>query len=177
MKIIYVLVLVAFFSVINNNSTVYAQIEDSKTQKLPGIDKLLTAEEQEVFKKADKIEILLIDENSGDSVDFRKEEFQKLNEKDKFHGYKVLKTASVSKVEFKNQITESLFDSIGNGQTKRCFVPHHGVRATYENKTIELVICFHCSHIYAFNGTGYKFSSISEDAKDYFNILIENFKE
>jgi hypothetical protein len=177
MNFIYVLVLVTVFLSFGNNVAIYAQTQDNKTQKLDGIDKLLTVEEQEIFKKSTKIEILSIGNELNGWADFAKKGNQKLNEIDGFHGYKILKTASVSIVQFRQRITESLFNSIGNGQIKRCFSPRHGVRAIYKNKTVELLICFECGHVYVFNGKGYKFSSISEIGRDYFNNLIENFEE
>jgi hypothetical protein len=177
MKIIYVLVLVTVFLSFGNNLEVYAQTQDSKTQKLVGIDNLLTAEEQEIFKKADKVEIFLIDERTDESVDFKKEENQKLYEKDRFHGYKVLKTVVLSELGNKQKIIENIFPFVGKGSQARCFMPRHGIRATYKDKTIEFLICFECGYIYAFSGKGYTVESISDNGESNLNWLVHYAKE
>ena len=36
---------------------------------------------------------------------------------------------------------------------KKCFNPRHGIRATHDGKTVELVICFECSSFDIYSGS------------------------
>lgn len=151
--------------------------EGNKANKENKIDKLLSKGDQEVFKKADNIEVLEIDGNSVNWVDFKKAENQILNEKDRFHGYKVLSNKKVSAEADKQKLTETLLPSIGEGMMARCFFPRHGLRATFNNNTVELLICFECGFVYAFNGKGYKYESISESLQDSLDSFLEDSKD
>ena len=50
------------------------------------------------------------------------------------------------------QLLDALYkgiaDSDGNGA--KCFDPRHGIRASVDGKTVDLVICFECSWVYVF---------------------------
>jgi len=40
----------------------------------------------------------------------------------------------------------------GDIQPAKCFDPRHGIRATHEGKTVELVICFQCAQFNVYVG-------------------------
>ena len=72
------------------------------------------------------------------------------NEKDGWHGSKVLGKATVKK-EDATKLAGTLMKSVTEGDRgARCFIPRHGVRATYDGKTYDLVICFECGWVYIY---------------------------
>jgi len=72
--------------------------------------------------------------------------------KDGFHGWKVLGQTVVKDAPARKQVVGSLYNGIAEntGNGAKCFDPRHGVRATVEGKTVDLVICFECSWVYVY---------------------------
>jgi hypothetical protein len=70
-----------------------------------------------------------------------------------FHGYPILAKATV-KDEDKKKVLEALYKGIADnkGIAANCFIPRHGLRATNEGKTIDLVICFECLQVDLWDG-------------------------
>jgi hypothetical protein len=72
------------------------------------------------------------------------------SEKDGWHGSKILGKTTVKKED-----TTKLAAALAKGVTEgdrgaRCFIPRHGIRATYDGKTYDLVICFECGWVYLY---------------------------
>lgn len=169
MKIIFALMMLIFS--INVFSQAAENFEPVNFQKGNDVNKLLTAEDQEVFKNAEKIEILSINEHVAKIVDLRTEEGQRLNQKGVFHGYKIKKTV-VASAEDRRNITKNLFSTVGKSDPAKCFEPRHGIRATYKGQVVELLICFQCKQVYAFNGKGFAYETISEDMQTSLDRLL-----
>jgi len=95
-----------------------------------------------VLEKADEFEVLSLDP-------------MKLKEKpkDDFHGYKVLGKTTVKKDD-KKAILDALHAGLkaSDGSVADCFNPRHGLRATHDGKTVDLVICFECLAMQTFVG-------------------------
>src|SRR5262245_48603699 len=72
--------------------------------------------------------------------------------KDGFHGWKVLGKTVVKDAKIRKEILESLYGGIkeSDGNGAKCFDPRHGIRATVDGKTVDVVICFECGWIYVF---------------------------
>lgn len=106
-----------------------------KENKLPD-------EVQAVLDKADEVEVLSLDPDKP-----------KDKPKDDFHGYKVLGKTTVKKDD-KKAVVEAICKGIADSglKTALCFNPRHGLRATHDGKTVELVICFECLFVEVFPG-------------------------
>lgn len=78
-------------------------------------------------------------------------------EKDKsrlgFHGYRVLGKTAVKDVVQKKLVEAFLKGTEGDIAPAKCFDPRHGIRATHDGKTVELVICFECSQFKLYVGS------------------------
>jgi hypothetical protein len=75
--------------------------------------------------------------------------------KDVFHGYKVLGKTVVKRKGVRKEILVALFRGVAAGDTEGepdCFNPRHGIRATYQGKTVDLVLCFECDQIMVYEG-------------------------
>ena len=73
-----------------------------------------------------------------------------VNEKDGWHGAKVLGKTAVKK-EDATKLATALAKGVTEGDKgARCFIPRHGVRAVYDGKTYDLVICFECGWVYVY---------------------------
>lgn len=69
-----------------------------------------------------------------------------------FHGYPVLGKVETGQSPHRADILESLHRGIfGESTVKRCWDPHHGIRAVSGQRVLDLVICFtcECMHIFA----------------------------
>jgi hypothetical protein len=72
------------------------------------------------------------------------------NEKDGWHGSKVLGKTTLKK-ENATKLASTIAKGVSEGDRgARCFIPRHGVRATYDGKTYDLVICFECGWVYVY---------------------------
>jgi len=93
------------------------------------------------MRNADSLELLSLDPRRGRAdADF--------------HKHKVLGRTTVT-----DPVTRKLlYSSLQSGARWNlpfpalCFNPRHGIRATAEGRTIDLVICFECSHVEVWQG-------------------------
>jgi hypothetical protein len=65
-----------------------------------------------------------------------------------FHGFRVLGRTTVTG-KARRQVVRAIEEGIANsdGSVASCFNPRHAVRATYEGRTVELVLCFECKSL------------------------------
>jgi hypothetical protein len=96
-----------------------------------------------VLDKADRFELLSLDPTR-----------QKEKPKDDFHGWKVLGKTEVKDAAARKNVVAALYKGIADsdGSVAACFNPRHGIRATHDGKTVELVICYECLSMQAFLG-------------------------
>lgn len=103
--------------------------QDKDANKLP--DAVKTA-----LEKAGELEVYSL---NGDTSD-----------KEGWHGAKVLGKATVKKDDAA-KLASALVKGVSEGDRgARCFIPRHGVRAAYDGKTYDLVICFECGWVYVY---------------------------
>jgi hypothetical protein len=107
-------------------------------------DNKLPAEAVTILTKPDQFELLSLDP-APDKKD---------TTKDGFHDYKVLGKTQVKDADTRKE----LFTSLTKGMERvdkfaACFNPRHGIRATRDGKTVELVICFECHQLFVYLGT------------------------
>jgi hypothetical protein len=106
----------------------------------------LPADAQTILDKAEQIELLSIDPQRSD----------KDGPKDAFHGHKVLGKTTV-KGDARKELVEAFVKGMeGKIDPAKCFNPRHGIRATHEGKTVDLVICFECAQFEVYLGTDEK---------------------
>jgi len=93
------------------------------------------------LEKSEEIEVLALDPDGGETSP------------DAFHEFKVLGKTTVKNEEAK-ALTAALLKGVAasNGNTGRCFEPHHGLRTVYDGRTYDFVICFHCLQIRVYVG-------------------------
>jgi hypothetical protein len=97
-----------------------------------------------VLDNADRFEVLSLDPTR-----------QKEKPKDDFHGWKVLGRTEVKDAETRKKVVAALYKGIADsdGKVAGCFNPRHGIRATHDGQTVELVICYECLSMQAYLGT------------------------
>jgi len=83
------------------------------------------------------------------SVDFRKEE---RDETKFFHGFQTLGEIEVKNAAERKELLAALRKGVEENQDTgaKCFVPRHGIRATFKGKSVDLVICFECMWVYVY---------------------------
>lgn len=73
--------------------------------------------------------------------------------KQAFHRHEILGQTVIANAHEKRELLASLYDGFvpaqGNNMKFGCFNPRHGIRATLNGKTMDLLICFRCRQ---FNG-------------------------
>src|SRR5262249_15420308 len=96
--------------------------------KLPG-------SAQTILEKADRIELFSLDPEtkhwkSGTGL----------------YGWQILGSTILEDEVTRHRVVSALLKGIkeSDGSELKCFWPRHGIRATYQGKTADFVICFHC---------------------------------
>jgi hypothetical protein len=71
------------------------------------------------------------------------------DEKEGFHGWKVLGKTTIKDAATRKQLIEAFKKSVADnkGMAAFCFIPRHGIRLTKDGKTLDLVICFQCMQV------------------------------
>ena len=92
-----------------------------------------------------------------------------------FHGYPILGKVSLDERE-RYHVRALIRKAMMPRRIGRmfCFEPHHGLRAVSEDKTIDLVICFHCTSIVTYADGQEGNAPIGRAPEKYFNQLLEN---
>lgn len=118
------------------------------------LEKSLPSNVREILEKAEKFEILAeIVENERSERDLMTFEPNRI--------------AKIANEKDKKEILESFYyDAAREDSPANCYEPHHGIRATFQNKTVEIEICFSCS----------RFEVKSEDGKFDGTITRKNPK-
>lgn len=104
-------------------------------------DNKLPAEVAAILEKADTVELLSLQPKADPEA------------KDSFHQYKILGKTTLKGADATKLVAtvqKGIKDS--DGTIARCFNPRHGLRASFEGKTAELVICYECNSIECFIG-------------------------
>ena len=74
--------------------------------------------------------------------------------KKEFHGFLIIDKSVITDPAEKRNILSALYKSMIEAQHNAgnimCFEPRHGIRATWQNQTVDLVICFHCHQFIAY---------------------------
>jgi hypothetical protein len=129
---------------------------------------------KQIIDRAENLEIILLNTVGGR---YHPNIRYKLNSKDRYYGYEVLGKSVLSGDKAK-EMRDSLYSSVAatsKGQSAMCFYPRHGLRATHNGKTAELLICFHCMNFYTYTADGQRhppMNAISRDAQPVFNRVL-----
>ncbi len=65
-----------------------------------------------------------------------------------FHDFAIRGQSQIKQPEARRAILDALYTGLGKGELTSCFNPRHGIRVVQGNKTVDLVICFECQHLY-----------------------------
>src|ERR1700722_14232822 len=100
-------------------------------------DKIPTAA-RTILDKAESFELYSIDPVKPDK-----------KPKDDFLGWKVLGKTAVKDADVRKKLIEALAAGAAEnkGEVADCFNPRHGIRAKFDGKTVDLVICFECNQV------------------------------
>lgn len=95
-----------------------------------------------ILEKADQIEVYSLDPNPSKDA------------KEAFHQYPVLGKVVVKDDKTRKALVAALMEGAreNEGYTKFCFDPRHGIRATVDGKSLDLVICFQCLQVHGYLG-------------------------
>jgi len=116
-----------------------------------------------VLDKAEKFELISLDPGRDGE-----------KPKDGFHGWKVLGQTEVKDADTRKKLVAALEKGVkeNDGRVAACFNPRHGIKATHDGKTVELVICFECLSISGWTD-GEPFSVLtSRKAEETFNKTL-----
>jgi hypothetical protein len=112
--------------------------------KLSEAEQALWEKAKAILTKADKVELYSVDPVPPKQDEKPKDEFRGWNS----YGKTELKTA-----ELRKKVLE-VAQAGKPGYGAKCFDPRHGIRATADGKSVDLVICFECSWVHVFPGDG-----------------------
>ena|ERR1700722_1663745 len=94
-----------------------------------------------ILENATEYEVYSLDSDPGEG------------DKDGFHRWKVLGKTTVTNEKKRTTLLEALSKGVADnkGEAAKCFIPRHGLRATHDGKTVDLVICFQCMQVYVYD--------------------------
>jgi hypothetical protein len=98
------------------------------------------------------------------------------NEKEGFHGYKILGKTAV-KDDTRKQLVAAFKKGVqdNKGTAANCFIPRHGVRFKIDKVTVDLVICFQCFQVRQYyddkSGPGFL---ITDSPQPAFNKVLKD---
>jgi hypothetical protein len=115
---------------------------------------------KEVLEGTDQIELYSLDPKDEDRKDF--------------HGWSVLGKVTIRDDETRKRILDALYTSLAEakGLSPACFEPRHALRATFNGKTIEIFVCFHCLNVEFIMGTKATMEHISNSAEAVFDEVL-----
>jgi len=99
------------------------------------------------LQEADQIELLSLDPKQSGNGDLE----------DGFHGWKVLGKTAIDNADAKKSVISALERGYAEGSNPaKCFWPRHGIHASHNGKTVDILICFECKQflIYLDNQEG-----------------------
>ena len=92
-----------------------------------------------------------------------------------FHGYKVLGQIQITDLNQKQELLRALYDGIARSQVlEACFSPRHGIHAVTGNKSVDLLICFHCQQFEIYWGKSDKLSGVTNAPQATFDRLLSD---
>ena len=126
----------------------------------------IPAAAQAILERAESFELLSLDPSEPRDAP-----------KEGFHGFAVLGKLAIDKAEVRKQVVEAFVKGVAayKGGGARCFRPRHGLRAKYEGKSAEFVICFECRrvHVYVEGGAKQAFL-VSDSPSEVFNKVLKS---
>lgn len=91
----------------------------------------------EVLAKAETWELISLD--------------PRFKENGKLHGFDELGRTTVKDAETRKTLRAALEKGLAEeSQPSKCFDPRHAIRATFDGRTVEVLICFSCHHVYIY---------------------------
>ena len=118
------------------------------------------ADSQNVFDRSQNITLYSIKADDGG-----------YEGKNTFHGFKVLGSTKLS-AELGKEIRTAFYSNAAKqGMRALCFWPHHGIRAQHEGKTVDILICFKCGHIYSYYGGKEMRNEFASEGREPFNNI------
>jgi hypothetical protein len=122
---------------------------------------------QTILKKADAIEVYSLDPWQS-----------KYEPKDDFHGWCVLGHTPLKDSDARKALVAALVKGVEDkkGVAGDCFNPRHGIRATYDGKTVDLVICFECMKVQGYLDKSTVFFFINKRPEETFERVLKAAK-
>lgn len=113
----------------------------SQPSSLADYDLVLPADVKRVLETGDRFVLLTLDPKEPDTF---AEGSPLPTDEDTFHGYHILGQTQIKKE--RTELLLALYKGIAesDGTAAACFIPRHGISATAEGETVDLVICFQC---------------------------------
>lgn len=102
------------------------------------LEESLPLKVREILEKAEDFEILAEVDNEPDGLSFEPNRFAKISDE-----------------QIKKGILEAFYFDASYGESPTaCYIPHHSIRAAYQNKNVEIEICYQCRRFYVKSSFG-----------------------
>jgi hypothetical protein len=100
---------------------------------------------------------------------------EQLEASNTFHGFAILGSVRLADECTKTRLIADLVEGLLEPVTAAsCFIPRHGVRASRQGRTVELVICFECNQARVYVERHQDWTTIGRKPKD---VIIETLSE
>ena len=89
-----------------------------------------------------------------------------------FRGHRILGSVEVKDAREREQLVKAWEDGLG-GDVSMCWTPRHGIRASRGGETLEIIVCFQCSHFYANTANEKSGGAIKSSTGAVFNRILK----
>ena len=92
-----------------------------------------------------------------------------------FHGYRIRGKTAVASKDERETLLKLLSQGIAKGDSEMvtlCFEPRHGLRSTFQDQSVDLVICFACNQINVSGTEGIESYQTKDDAAEMLNEIL-----
>jgi hypothetical protein len=119
-----------------------------------------------ILEQAEEFELLSLDPKDWPSV------------KDGFHGCRVLGKVTITDAKLRQQLVQAFEQGVTEykGSGVKCNFPRHGIRVTYQGKTVDFLICFQCAHVGIFVDGQQQHLLVGPSPRDAFNKVLAEAK-
>jgi hypothetical protein len=92
---------------------------------------------------------------------------------DTFHRYAIVGQTEIKDKKTKSDLVAHFYNGMaGESLSACCFNPHHAIRATKGQKTVDLVICFSCSGVEIYYGQAQGRAQVSQEPERFYNAVL-----
>jgi hypothetical protein len=131
------------------------------------LNKAFPADSRKVFEQSDNFILYSIEPRPLSPLQKQANTFQ---------GYPIVRKIEITDQKTRADLVAHFYsgmaDQIALGYASGCFNPHHAIRATKGQKTVDLVICFLCSNVRVHYGELNSHTGVTREPESFYDAIL-----